>query len=123
MESEAVERDAGNGLLQRLIKVASDGDTNAVQDILAEWNEMPEPVPDRGDKTRPMYWLHPALAAAVNGGQLHMVSYLLDHGFRCDESAVKAAVRQSSIGSLELFLRHGWDINTVWQNNEPPSLS
>ncbi|MCJ1284072.1 Ankyrin-2 [Xylographa opegraphella] len=123
MPSRALERYAGNGLLQRLIKAASDGNIDAVQDILAEWKEMPEPVPERGDEERLMYWFHPALAAAVNGGQLHMVSYLLDHEFRCDQPAVRTAIRRSSIDSLELFLRHGWKINQLWENVTPPSLS
>ncbi|MCJ1251198.1 hypothetical protein MMC30_008429 [Trapelia coarctata] len=103
MKSKSVEENAGNNILKRLIEAAGNGELDVVQDILAEWQAMPDPVPERGDNARPMYYLHPALEAAVYSNHLHVVSYLLDHHFRCDGPAVTAAVRFSSIGSLELF--------------------
>ena len=84
---------------------------------------MPEPAPERGDDAYPMYYLHPALEAAVIGNRIHVVSYLLDNEFRYHDPAITAAIRGSSTGSLELFLRHGWNINKCRRNSEPPPLS
>ena len=120
---ESAEASAGNDLLKRLVVAAGNGDLEVVTDVLAEWRAMPEPAPKREDDVYPMYHLHPALEAAVIGNRIHVVSYLLDNEFRCRDPSITAAIRGPSIGSLELFLRHGWNINKCRRNSEQPPLS
>ncbi|MCJ1393752.1 hypothetical protein MMC18_006628 [Xylographa bjoerkii] len=121
--SETLEENTGTRLLKRLVLAAGNGNLEAVHNVLAEWWAMPEPIPERGDDAYPMFHLHPALEAAIMGNHTAVVSYLLDNKFRCRDPAVSAAIRSSSIGSLELLLRHGWNINKRRRTSEPPPLS
>ena len=123
IQSGSLENNTGNRLLKRLVRAAGNGNCEEVHDVLTEWRAMPEPLPERESDPYPMYHLHPALEAAIIGNHLPVVSYLLDNEFRCHDPAVTAAIRCSSIDSLELLLRHGWNINKCRRIGEPPPLS
>lgn len=64
----------------------------------------------------------PALEAAAREDRLEVITYLLEQGFVITDTVVKNAIGAQSIAALELFLKHGWDINTRWRHYKMPSI-
>jgi hypothetical protein len=66
--------------------------------------------------------LAPALVAAVNNGQAPAVAFLLDRGAGLKQGVFLRAAESKSYRILELFLEHGFDINTPMGFFQPPPL-
>lgn len=73
------------------------------ENCLANWDPL--------SKSRRDYQLEPALFWAMREQKLEAASLLVQRGITASYRGVWAAVSLRSIPMLELFLRHGWDIN------------
>jgi ankyrin repeat protein len=63
--------------------------------------------------------LQDALGIAAAHGHTDIVSFLLDHGAEITPLAVVAASKSGSSHAFQVFLDHGWDINSRGSGGAP----
>jgi hypothetical protein len=107
--------------VEQLVSVSSSGDLSSVQAIFQEWKSAQDPV-TAASRKEPNHAVQPALEAAADKNQLQVITYFLEQGLVITETAVWNAIRAESTAALELFLEHGWDINTRWRQYKMPSI-
>lgn len=107
--------------VEQLVSVSSSGDLPKVQAIFQEWKSAQDPG-TAASLREPSHALQPALEAAAYTNQLDVITYFLEQGFVITDTVVTNAIRAQSTPALELFLEHGWDINTRWRHYKMPSI-
>ena len=87
-------------------------DSTAINDLFAskDWDGVIKFFSD--ERLRREEYLGLALYRAVRAKQVQLVRYLLHTGAVIGESEVTCAARENSVAILELFVEHGWDINS-----------
>ena len=102
--------------IQQLEKASSEGGLPTVQRIFDSLRGSPA-----GE-----FWLKgpgSSLLFAVQDRRNTTVEYLLSQGVLLDINHVGAAIRNKDKAMLELFLKHGWDINERTEWAVPPPLA
>ena len=69
------------------------------------------------------YYLNFGLVSAIINQQLEVIRYLLSHGAIIDSSITAMAVRAASLPVFEIFLSHGWDVNTSFMGGHTALLN
>ena len=110
-----------DSIVERLVSASSSGDLPSVREIYQDWKSAQDPVTAASAK-EPTHALRPALEAAAYKNQLGVIAYFLEQGFVITDIVVKNAIEAQSTQALELFLEHGWDINTRWRHYKFPAI-
>jgi len=104
----------------RLAHAAREGDLASVQTLYLEVGESPASFA-AGARSH-------AFGVALDAGQLPVCEYLLGQGVPYDYHWVVSVVQRRQFDLMELFLKHGWDINQAslpakpQKSSEPPLL-
>jgi hypothetical protein len=67
-------------------------------------------------------WLSSSLSEAISRKDIKVVQFLLEEKVAGGDLPGDDAVRSQAFEVLELFLRHGWDINKPMGRNQPSVL-
>jgi hypothetical protein len=94
-------------------QAAAIGDTKALKEVLGQASDVVLQQPGN------------ILSRSIENGQYESVECLLQHGVGITTNAVKMAVerRDEEMKILQLFLRHGWDINMQLGLTLPSALA
>ena len=99
---------------EELREACVQGDLESVQSLLDQWQSHLLP-----SALTPKHLQSP-LAGSIAAGKTEVVSYLLDHGAELSPLNITQAVaRHSSTEMFQIFLDHGWDINSKTDMREP----
>lgn len=103
-----------NGLVTKLEAAAGAGDLMAVQSLWEELQLHPSA----------WYWTKDtgALFAAVKNQCRSVICFLLGQGMRPTNREARPVAQHRDLATLELFLRHGWDINEAAGASNPSIL-
>ncbi len=93
-------------VLALMTSAISADDMWTFENCLARWESLSESFLT--------YQLQPVLFRAMQEQKFEAASLLLQRGIRSTCQGVWAAVSLRAIPMLELYLRHGWDINRRW---------
>ena len=97
-----------------LITAAKVGDLSRVQILVEQWRAKLAP----SELTASHF--HQPLVESLVAKQAQVVSYLLDQGAELDSHIVTLApIEDTSTHMFQIFLDHGWDINSITSNGAP----
>lgn len=89
-----------------IISACRQGDLEKVVSLVEQWeSDSSRPGPKAED-------LRPALSWAAQESHSTIVRYLLEHGAQIDADVMTFATYGDSPGVWQVFLDHGWDINS-----------
>lgn len=98
-----------------VLQAARRADLEEVQSLVERWrSDELHPGPTAAE-------LRPAMSSAISNGDARMLSYLLDQDSHIHPNLISCAVRGASVAVWQVFLDHGWDINSI-SGSEPPIL-
>ena len=100
----------------QLDHAARDGDLQTCMIVLTKWKEDLQPA-----KLTSKH-LQSAFAAAVGARHIDTVAFLLENGAAVSSSAMVLALggdTQGTIAMFQIFLDHGWDINSKTDLGNP----
>ena len=97
-----------------LLTAAQSGDNSQVQTLVEQWRAKFSPSELTATHLRQ------PLVESLVANQARVVSYLLDQGAELDSHLVTLApVEETSTDMFQVFLDHGWDINSITSNGAP----
>ena len=107
--------------LSELEEAISTGNVQKLHEAYIQWLSVQKPDPSTGQVQSGA----PETAAlhAAGQGQAFCLTYLLERGTGFNTGLVRGACHAKSMPSLEVLLRHGWDINEPEGDCEPPFLA
>lgn len=108
---------------QTLSTAIGDGNLAAVSHILATWPSQPRAGSDSGDYIADLWPFKAVLSGAVQNGNTHLASYVLDRGLKIELYAVMYALDIKTVDMFQVLLDHGWDINMPLGETSPPCLA
>ena len=95
-----------------LLTAAQRGDIGQVQTLVEQWRAKLSPLTASH--------LRQPLVESLVANQARVVSYLLGQGAELDSHIVTlASVEETSTDMFQVFLDHGWDINSITSNGAP----
>lgn len=103
--------------LQQLATAGATGNLDALQTFFSQWQSK-----TLSSRSQPET-ICPALSAAVRNNQVATVTYLLDQGVPVNQELFLYATESKLYQVLDIFLQHGWDINTPVDFIRPPALA
>ena len=97
-----------------LLMAAQEGDLSRVQILVEQWRANLSPSELTASHLRQ------PLVESLVVNQAQVVSYLLDQGAELDSHKVTLApIEDTSTDMFQVFLDHGWDINSITSNGAP----
>ena len=107
-------------ILQTAIEV---GDLATISQLLQSWPTQPDSENNSGDYVPDLWPFKAVLSGAIEKGNIELSSYVLDHGLKIELYAMMLALQSPSAGIFQVFVDHGWDINTPMGEKWPPCLA
>jgi hypothetical protein len=95
------------------------GDLNA-NDVNRSFRDGLEAFEQKG---HPLHELWPVLLSAVQSDRPEIIELLLSRGLAMNEMYIRQAVETRSKNVFRAFLDCGWDMNSTWDNFQPPVLA
>lgn len=109
-DNETLNQDP-NSLSASIISASRQGDLGKVVSLVEQWeSNSSRPGPKAED-------LRPALSWAAQESHPMIVQYLLEHGAQIDEDVMTFTTYGNSSSVWQVFLDHGWDINSRCSTN------
>ena len=99
---------------RKLLQAIREGDLFSVKEYVEQWRENISAAQLTNSHLRQ------PLVEALVANQSQIASYLLDQGAKLDSHNVTLApIKESSTQMFQVFLDHGWDINSITSNDAP----
>ncbi|KAJ9293833.1 hypothetical protein DTO271G3_7460 [Paecilomyces variotii] len=103
--------------IDQLTAASATGNVGALKTFFSQWQS--KLLSDQF----PLETLCPLLFTAVRNNQVATVAYFLDQGVPMNQELFLYATESKSYQMLQVFLEHGWDINTPVDSLRPPALA
>lgn len=98
-----------------LLEAAKVGDLSRVDALVRQWR-----TKSTSSSESIVLNLRQLLVESLVANQAQVVSYLLDQGAELDSHLVTLApIEETSMDMFQVFLDHGWDINSITSNSAP----
>lgn len=109
---------AGSGDLDAVVRLFGDWkvsqilDLHLVNRLLERWQCVQDGKPQSRSFQKDLHGpLHEVRRRAFENGHLHVLRYLFEQGFVVEWSEAAHAITHQQYDMLELFLKHGWNMD------------